>query len=71
MALWAVRAVGGIFISGIVISCGLWLVPAIAKIPGEVHCYGAVCHRVKSLVETRDLVGQVIELTSSYYDDPA
>ena len=42
-----------------------------AKTPGGVHCYGAVCHRVKSLAEIGRLVGSSSVLLTSYYDDPS
>ena len=43
----------------------------VAKTPGSVHCYGAVCHRVKTLDEIGRLVGTSSVLLASYYDDPA
>lgn len=42
-----------------------------AKVPGKVHCYGSVCHRVRSIEETRRLVGRTLVLDASYYDDAA
>lgn len=44
--------------------------PAWSKVPGAVHCYRKVCHRVKTLAETERLVGQTLFLRTSYYDDP-
>lgn len=44
--------------------------PARAKVPGEVHCYRKVCHRVKTLAETERMVGTTLSLRASYYDDP-
>jgi len=41
-----------------------------AKVPGGVHCYRKVCHRVKTLTETERLVGQTLTVTASYYDAP-
>lgn len=40
-----------------------------AKDPGRVHCYRDVCHRVRSLEETRRLIGRTLQLEASYYDD--
>ncbi len=49
-------------------AAALPLLPAIAKTPGEVHCYKDVCHRVKSLEEMRSLVGREVEQHASFYD---
>jgi rare lipoprotein A (peptidoglycan hydrolase)/tetratricopeptide (TPR) repeat protein len=43
---------------------------AIAKTPGEVHCYNGICHRVKDIAEMRELVGVETEAITSYYDIP-
>lgn len=43
---------------------------AIAKEPGEVHCYNAICHRVLTLAETAAAVGAVDEVVASYYGAP-
>lgn len=42
---------------------------AAAKEPGRVHCYRDVCHRVRSIEETRRLIGRTLHLDASYYDD--
>lgn len=44
--------------------------PALAKTPGEIHCYGGICHRVKSLQETRLMVGRETNEVTSFYDIP-
>lgn len=44
---------------------------AVAKTPGETHCYKDVCHRVKTLSETRWWVGKTSKIKSTYYDDPS
>lgn len=41
-----------------------------AKEPGRVHCYGDVCHRVRTIEETRRLIGKTLRLHASHYDDP-
>lgn len=45
--------------------------PAEAKSPGETHCYKRVCHRVKTLAETRWWVGKTIKLVATHYDHPS
>lgn len=44
---------------------------AAAKDPGRVHCYRDVCHRVRSIEETRRLIGRTLRMDASYYDDAA
>lgn len=44
--------------------------PAMAKVPGQVHCYGKVCHRVLSVTEVGRLVGRAFDTHTSYYDIP-
>jgi len=34
-----------------------------------VHCYGDVCHRVRTIEETRRLIGKTLRLHASHYDD--
>lgn len=41
-----------------------------AKTPGKTYCFNGVCHTVKSLDETRNLVGRTTSVVASYYDDP-
>ncbi len=41
-----------------------------AKTPGKTYCFNGVCHTVKTLDETRGLVGRTTSLVASYYDDP-
>ncbi|MGI9403559.1 MAG: RlpA-like double-psi beta-barrel domain-containing protein [Hyphomicrobium sp.] len=40
-----------------------------AKTPGSTYCYHGVCHRVKTIEETRALVGREHSLVASHYDD--
>ncbi len=41
-----------------------------AKMPGHVHCYKDVCHRVKTIAETEDLIGKRLVIKTSHYDSP-
>ncbi len=41
-----------------------------AKTPGKTYCFNGVCHTVKSLDETRNMVGRTTSVVASYYDDP-
>lgn len=41
-----------------------------AKTPGKTYCFNGVCHAVKTLDETRNLVGRTTSVVASYYDDP-
>ncbi len=43
---------------------------AFAKKPGQKHCYKNVCHKVKTLAETKALVGQSLFIVTSHYDSP-
>ncbi len=47
------------------------LFPAQAKSPGETHCYKKVCHRVKTIGETRRLVGETTSILTTHYDHPS
>lgn len=44
--------------------------PGFAKIPGKVHCYGGVCHRVKTIAETERLIGMTLTVITTFYNDP-
>ena len=46
------------------------LAAAEAKTPGKTYCFNGVCHTVKSLEETRRLVGVTTTVKASFYDDP-
>ena len=41
-----------------------------AKAPGITHCYKGVCHRVRTLDETRMLLGSTLVMAASHYDFP-
>ncbi len=43
---------------------------ASAKTPGRQYCFHGTCHTVKTLDETRGLVGVTTKLKASFYDDP-
>jgi rare lipoprotein A len=49
-----------------------WTLPSAvsAKTPGSEYCFHGTCHRVKTLEETRRLVGVTTTLKASFYDDP-
>jgi len=46
-----------------------WPTEAMAKRPGERHCYGGTCHRVMTLDETEAQVGKLRRIKASHYDD--
>jgi rare lipoprotein A (peptidoglycan hydrolase) len=43
--------------------------PVAAKTPGKTYCYYGTCHRVKTIEETRALVGVDTMINASHYDD--
>lgn len=43
---------------------------ALSKAPGATWCYRGVCHRVRTIGETQQDVGQTARLSTSFYDDP-
>lgn len=51
------------------IFAGLTITEAEAKTPGSTYCFYKKCHRVKSLNETKALVGEDITLAASHYND--
>lgn len=40
-----------------------------AKTPGSTYCFNGTCHRVRSLAETRAMIGRTEHLSTSFYDD--
>ncbi len=40
-----------------------------AKTPGSTYCYHSTCHRVKTVLETEELIGREELLQASFYDD--
>ena len=47
-----------------------WPLSSAAKTPGQVHCYGGFCHRVKAIDEMPGLVGTMADVVATYYDSP-
>ncbi len=43
--------------------------PAYAKTPGKTYCFNRICHRVKTLAETRREIGRDRIVQASHYDD--
>ena len=41
-----------------------------AKLPGAVHCYNDICHRVRTVAETEGRRGVVEAVVASFYDTP-
>lgn len=61
-------------IAAIALAGPLMLVPATmtpAKTPGSTYCFVKTCHRVKTIEETRALVGKTLIMQASFYDDPS
>lgn len=54
-------------LTGLLTSGGLVGDRAEAKTPGQTYCFLGVCHRVKTLAETRALVGKTHVVHASYY----
>lgn len=69
LALSLSPALGGAILTAGIVSTGFGASDAEAKTPGKTYCYNGVCHRVKTLAETKALVGKVETLHTSHYDD--
>jgi rare lipoprotein A len=41
-----------------------------AKTPGHTYCFNRVCHRVKTISETRQSMGETTVVKASFYDSP-
>ena len=52
------------------LSLTLPVVAAEAKTPGKSYCFNGICHTVKTLDETRRLIGVTTTVKASFYDDP-
>lgn len=63
-ALFAAAVSGLTFASAVTLGSGA----AEAKTPGRTYCFNGVCHRVKTLAETRREVGRRQVLIASHYD---
>lgn len=59
----------GLMIVLTTIFAGLTVTEAEAKTPGSTYCFYKKCHRVKSLNETKALVGEDVTLAASHYND--
>lgn len=44
---------------------------ALAKSPGATYCFNDICHRVRTIDETVNMVGVIENVTASFYDDPS
>ncbi|HRN88453.1 septal ring lytic transglycosylase RlpA family protein [Hyphomicrobium sp.] len=69
MAFSLAPAFGGAMLTAGVLTAGLGVSQVEAKTPGKTYCYNRVCHRVKTLAETKALVGSEETLHTSFYDD--
>jgi rare lipoprotein A len=54
-------------IAGFVLAL-LLAAPVGAKTPGKTYCFNGVCHYVKTIAETRAMVGRSVSLVASHYD---
>ena len=70
--LAAVRFAGSFVVASgaIAISVAVSYTPAAAKLPGVVHCYNDICHRVRTVEETAARRGLVEPVVASFYDLP-
>ncbi|CFX49448.1 protein of unknown function [Candidatus Filomicrobium marinum] len=62
-------AATGLMIALAAIFAGLAVTEVEAKTPGSTYCFYKKCHRVKSLNETKALVGEDVTLAASHYND--
>jgi rare lipoprotein A (peptidoglycan hydrolase) len=65
----AIRA--GLMCGVLVTGCTVWVASAHAKLPGIVHCYNDICHRVRTVDETHARRGVIEPVVASFYDSPA
>ena len=63
-------AVAGLHSVAFAISATLLAGGAQAKLPGAVHCYNDICHRVRTVAETEARRGIEEPLVASFYDSP-
>jgi Lytic transglycolase len=49
----------------------VWVASAYAKLPGTVHCYNDICHRIRTVEETAARRGIIEPVLASFYDSPA
>lgn len=55
-------------LAGIILSA--FATAADAKLPGSVHCFNDICHRVRTVAETEARRGLVESVIASFYDAP-
>ena len=53
----------------VLLLCTFAIPDAFAKRPGSTYCFVGKCHRVKTLNETRSLIGKTVPLVASHYSD--
>ncbi len=68
----SVRGVGapGVALCAAAIGLHASVTIAAAKLPGVVHCYNDICHRVRTVEETAARRGVIEPVVASYYDSP-
>ena len=52
------------------VSCTFLTPAADAKVPGTVHCYNDICHRIRTAAETEARRGIIEPVVASFYDSP-
>lgn len=57
-------------IAGIPLALAVQPSPGEAKAPGISHCYRSICHRVRTVEQTRRMIGRSFTVETSYYDLP-
>lgn len=57
-------------IAGIPLALAVQPSPGEAKAPGVSHCYRSICHRVRTVEQTRRMIGRSFTVETSYYDLP-
>jgi rare lipoprotein A (peptidoglycan hydrolase) len=68
----AVKAIRTGFVCGAAVLVSVaWTSSAEAKLPGLVHCYNDICHRVRTVEETAARRGVIEPVVASFYDSPA
>ena len=56
---------------GLCLLVALPIAEVMAKTPGAQYCFRGICHRVKTIAETRARIGKTETVQASYYDDAA
>jgi rare lipoprotein A len=65
------RRLQQIVVASLACLVALIMMPALteAKTPGKTHCFNGICHYVRTIAETKALVGKTTILKTSFYDD--